>query len=702
MKDKWTVKLIVTIIVSANLCIFAANPINLKYRGDENFVGLTLKSSELNQGQLNIMPEESINKSGIFFKLKKGLQRLKGKPVYIDQSENRLFARWLMDNDQPIVLCILKDGNDYLLKLYSESGPKIFRWGFTIDAQKDEYFTGVFEMTVEGDQRDSWKKGIKRGLNLRGEHIQMLIRPTLSMYAPFYISSEGYGLFVHGTWPGVFDFGKKLENKTIIDFEGDSLSCKIYTSKNPSVPVKKHAIEVGPPFVPPKWAFSHWRWRDDHTNREKYYDGTKVNAPYNSEVVEDVLMMKAFDIPCGIYWVDRPWAVGEYGYDDFQWDTDRFPKPQEMINWLNEEGLEFVLWIAPWVNGEMAEEAVEKGYDVKGQTEDKENRVLVDFSNPEAKKWWQENGPAKVLKMGVKGFKLDRSEEVVPQNRETYIYDGRTSREMRNDYPVQYVRSTYEIAEKVHGDDFVLMPRAAYTNSSKYAVFWGGDIGSPPEGLRTAIIALQRCAVMGYPLWGSDTGGYWQGDLDREVLARWLGFSCFCPIMEVGPTENRGLWDMDKEPNYDKELIAIWRLYTKLHTHLMDYTYKFAKHARETGMPVARPLFLAYPDQKQAWEEWQTYLYGDDILVSAIWRKQKESHELYLPAGQKWKSAWTGEIYDGGQNVEVDTPMYKIPVFVKKNSALILPDLEKLYKESLQLASQKPDLSKLEEKYFDK
>ena len=171
--------------------------------------------------------------------------------------------------------------------------------------------------------------------------------------------------------------------------------------------------------------------------------------------------------------------------------------------------------------------------------------------------------------------------------------------------------------------------------------------------------------------------------------------------MEFGPTEDRAPWDMDSKPHFDTELIAIWRMYAKIHTELANYSYHHAIEAQKTGMPIARPLFLTYPNQPEAWNNWQTYLYGSDILISPIWQKEISEHQLYLPAGTNWMDAWDkSKIYEGGKYITVQTPMHKIPIFIKEGSDVDLGDLDELYRESLEIASQKPNLSQLQEDAF--
>lgn len=629
-----------------------------------------------------------------------------GERVYIqgepDWKEARggVTAAWDAIKSRRIEVRFEPEGQHYRLQVRAMPDSGITGWGFNLAAGVEEYFTGVMERVVDGLQRESWRPGITTALNLRGQMVEVLIKPTLSLYAPFFLSSRGYGLFVHGTWPGRFDFCKSDSAFVEIAFEGPTLTASIYTGPDPMTIVQRHTLDTGPPFVPPKWAFTPWRWRDDHDNRPQFYDSTPVTAPFNSMVVEDILLMQHFKIPCGVYWVDRPWAVGPYGYSDFKWDPQRLPEAPEMIRWIHEKGMKFVLWIAPWVMGDMAQEAIAKGYTLPGQTSRAQERPLIDFTNPQARRWWQENGVRKVLEDGVDGFKMDRAEEMVPAARDVFGHDGRSTREIRNDYPRQYIAAAYEIASVHRGEDFVLMPRAGYSGSAKYGIFWGGDIHGTQWGLRAAIIAAQKAAIMGYPIWGSDTGGYW-GGFSREVTARWLAFSCFTPIMEVGPTENRAFWDMPEAPNYDTELIAIWRLYATVHSRLADYSYRHAQEAAASGTPIIRPLFLAFPDQPEAWKNWQTYLYGEDILVSPIWKSGQQEQNVYLPAGHTWLDAWDrSRRYEGGQTITAAAPLEKIPIFVREGAKVDLGNLKALYQESLALARRKPDLAQLQRDEF--
>ncbi len=601
-----------------------------------------------------------------------------------------------MADGRVVRLSVRPEGKNFILRLSAQPDSDIIKWGLAVDAAGGEYYTGLMERVVDGPQSASWAPGRKEAMNLRGQKVDIIVKPTTSIYAPFYLSSRGYAIFVKGNWPGYFDFCVDHPQRVKVEFEGPSFEMKVYTAGNPAAMVCEHALDAGPPFMPPKWMFSPWRWRDEHSQLASYYDGTPVTGPFNSQVMEDVLMMKAYGIPCGVYWVDRPYGPGRLGYDDFEIDPKRLPNFAAMVQWLNENRMQMLLWIAPFFQGRMEQEALAQGYNLAGQSPQPNNYPMVDMTNPAAKAYWQE-GLAKLFKLGVAAYKLDRGEENIPESGPYKVFDGRSIRENRNAYPPMYLKAAFDVARKYRGNDFVLMPRGAYTGSSAYGVFWGGDVGGTQEGLRASIIAVQRSAVMGYPNWGSDTCGYNQQLMEQEVCGRWLGFSCFTPIMEVGPTRNLAFWSLPREPRYDAELIAIWRLYARLHFRLADYGYQAARAAARTGMPIVRPLFLVDPKAPQAWSNWQTYQYGPDLLVSPIWEKGKRTQEVYLPAGKRWRDAWRPEMeYQGGQTITVTAEVHQIPLFVRIGAKVALGDLNREYQESLAIARKRPDLKSLD------
>ena len=673
-----------------------SQPENLKIlnEGDNSFASIEINNPYGND--IIISSEDTLGAIGFILNGKN--YWVTGQPQISHPASNELSYKWQNSNITVILETEKKDNDlDFKFRLEgTQSKPSV--WMINTKVNPGEYFSGIFERVVDGTQYKSWEKGITAGLNLRGQKVDVKLKPTVSAYAPFYISSGNYAIFVHGTWPGVIDFCKEEKDLVQISFEGPELSFSLMMDKGPAELIKRHALETGPSFVPPKWAFGPWRWRDEHFNKKKYYDGSIVHAPYNSEIAEEILLMHAYDIPCTAYWIDRPWGPGVRGFDDYKIDYNRLPNFENMVKWLSSKDITTMLWIAPFVMGNMADVAEERGYDLKSHIWMDSRQVLMDFTNKEAVKWWGENGPGKLAKMGVKGFKLDRADgEKLLDSLDLKTSIGTTYRENYNDYPRQYVKAAYDAVKPILGDDFILFPRAQYTGSAKYGGLWAGDTGNPPEGLRSVIIAVQRCAVMGYPVWGSDCGGYAK-DINREVTKRWLGFACFSPIMEVGPTNNTVFWDMNYQPSFDHELLAVWRFYTKLRMYLVDYIHSFAEVASKTGMPIVRPLFVEYPDQKESWKDWTTYKFGDDLLVSIIWQEGKTKQSVYLPAGETWIDLWNNKEYEGGQYVEVNALPYQTPVFLRKGSKLQLPDLNKLYEESAKITSTKFDMNKLEAK----
>ena len=583
--------------------------------------------------------------------------------------------------------------------------------GIAIRVTESEGFFGLMERVVQGSQGLSWNPGMRQGLNLRGQTVDLYTLPTVSIYAPFFVSSRGYGVFIESDWPGTYRFGVDVSGRAAptevtIEQEGPELSLLLLAGSEPFAAIEQYARLTGMPLLPPRFILGPGRWRDIVWDLPTLYDGTPYDGPFNSMIVEDILMMDALGIPCGWYVVDRPWAAGTFGYGDMRFDTDRLPGFSEMVGWLDDRGIETLLWLGPWVMDRQRDVAVEHGYDVTLTLPYLPNAALIDFTDPLALDWWI--GQLEPLfETGISGFKLDRGEEKPPDGqlfRGSYA-DGTSYREGHNAYPLWFAEAAREAATASGAEEFVSLYRAGWTGSSQHTVAWGGDTDPSSWGLRSAVIALQRAAVLNVPVWGSDTGGY-NTRPPREILSRWLAFSAFCPIMEVGPMANLAPWswlpdDSDKaisedgytfDTVYDEELLAIWTMYARLHADLGDYLYALAEDSSAHGTPIVRPLALAYPNESRFVDAFEQYLLGPDLLVRPVWEEGASEVAVLIPEGV-WIDAWSGEAIAGPTRVSIEVPLHVVPLFLRVGSKLDLGDLTALWEQALEDAQDRPNLA---------
>jgi alpha-D-xyloside xylohydrolase len=545
----------------------------------------------------------------------------------------------------------------------------------------DEHVYGLLERTVSDKKASELVPQEVGSLDRRGTKVAMSVQATFGLYTPFFQSSRGYGVFVEGTAVGSYDLAATDPAALAWQFElppgVTTFSYLCIGGASHDQLVDRYTAITGRPFIPPAWAFKHWRWRDEHRiAAPAMLDGVEMNA----DLVDDITHYEQLGIPVGNYTIDRPWGTGdlpnlpepeEPGFGDLVWDEIRFPHPQEMIDALNRRGYHLFLWVAPWATGVTTNrEAMENGYLAA------HSRFIIDFTNPAAVDWWS----AKIehlVRMGLAGLKLDRGDEDTPSFASDVYADGRTGRELHNAYIEITTRVHHDAVQRVRGDDFLVYPRSGYAGSQRTAVFSAGDMpgkdfyGTPTDlGLRGAILAVQHNAFNGFPIWGSDTGGYEQFG-DREVFARWIEFSAFCPIMEIGGTGTHAPWDMPTEPNYDTQMIDIYRFYTTLHHALVPYTYRHALEAGRTGRPIAKPLVFNYAGDPRTADLWQEYLYGDDILVAPVWHVGQTTQHVYLPAG-RWVDYWNlNRVLTGPMDLDEPVPLERIPIFVRADATVL-------------------------------
>jgi len=522
----------------------------------------------------------------------------------------------------------LEQLDPYRVRLTSKSGRLKIALG------PGEAIYGLTERIVAGRKKSERHVRAIGGLDRRGELVSMWVLPSEAVYVPFYISSSGYGMLIEGSEPGLYDIGRKDPNVLEVGWEvgPEGFSCVFIQGPAYTEILDRYTAMTGRPILPPKWALRPWKWRDACVaGKFSELDGIKMNA----DVVDDITNYEKLGFPKGVYLIDRPWALGKADF-------------------------------------ELGPEAKAKGLVIGDRN--------LDYTNPAAVAWHREKIEAFLRRSGVDGWKLDRGDEYNPSSRHDIYADGRDGLSVHNDYVRLYIKTYYDATAAVRGDDFLLMARPGYTGTTAWSITWGGDIPGAihqgrvgtDKGLRSAIISLQRMAFLGYPVWGTDTGGY-AGFKDREVFARWLAFSAFCPLMEIGGVGPHEPWAMPEKPFYDEEMIRIYRRYTQLHLRLLDYTYELAERAAATGDPIVHPLVFDWPDDPQVKNRWDEYLYGPALLVAPVWEQGRREREVYLPAGE-WKDLWNpSRTFQGPATIKVEAPLDRIPVFIRTEKADLLP-----------------------------
>ncbi|WP_329112526.1 alpha-xylosidase [Streptomyces sp. NBC_01353] len=449
---------------------------------------------------------------------------------------------------------------------------------------------------------------------------------------PFYLSSRGYGVFVNHPGKVSFEVGSESVGQVQFSVEDQTLEYYVVAGPTPKDVLTRYTALTGRPALPPAWSFGLWLT-------------TSFTTPYDEATVTAFVDgMAERGIPLSVFHFDCFW-MREYQWSDFQWDPETFPDPAGMLARLKERGLKISMWINPYIaqKSTLFAEGLAGDYLVKRPNGDvwqwdlwQPGMALVDFTNPEARTWFQ-NRLRPLLAQGVDCFKTDFGERVPT---DVVWHDGSDPERMHNYYTHLYNQTVFELLLKERGmGEAVLFARSATAGGQQFPVHWGGDCWASFEAMAESLRGGLSLSLSGFGFWSHDIGGF-EGTPDPAVFKRWLAFGLLSSHSRLHGNESyRVPWE------FGEEAVDVARRFTELKHRLMPYLYGSAVEARATGVPVMRPMLLEFPEDPACRTLDRQYMLGPDLLVAPVFSADGEV-EVYLPAGE-WTHLLTGETVSG-------------------------------------------------------
>jgi alpha-glucosidase len=497
--------------------------------------------------------------------------------------------------------------------------------------------------------------------------------PFYSTYIPGL--KIAYGLFYDNLSTTVFDLGREIDAfwgyyRYYVAEDGDLDYYLIYGPTIAEV-VQKFTVLTGRPTLLPRYALGYLGSTMSYTE-----------APdAQTQLKRFVELCAQHDIPCDLFHLSSGYGTDERGTRFvFTWNRSRIPSPEQMVESFHSAGIRLAPNIKPYLltthphyeslraaggfirDPQTGEPALCRFWS-SGAFESGEG-AYIDFSSEAGFNWWKQQAQSVMLSIGIDGLWNDNNEF------ELWDDDARCdgfgdSFRISMGRPIQTLlmaRASHEatLAQRPHQRPFILS-RSGCPGLQRYVQTWSGDNETSWHTLRYNIPMGLGMGLSGMPNVGHDVGGFFGPAPDAELFVRWVQNGIFHPRFTIHS------WNTDgtvNEPWMHRDVLPIVRDLIRFRYRLMPLLYTLMFEAHRTGSPIIRPLVYHFPDDRRCWTESFDFLLGSHLLVASVLEPGARSRRVYLPNGTGWCDFHTGQWYEGGQEIEVDAPLERIPLLV--------------------------------------
>ncbi len=427
----------------------------------------------------------------------------------------------------------------------------------------------------------------------------------------------------------------------------------------------------------PRWAFGVWF---------SLYD-----RMHDADYRQLVQRFEELELPLDVLVLDVDWhRAGWCGWD---WNYEFFPNPTEFLSWAHSTGLHIGANVhiegLPPEDSNFTKLCEARGLDpmevkagkvfaVKIPTADwffeswqPDAQTIANPSNGEDQDGWLLFNLAEQSEANLFMQELHHPRE--QDGIEFWWIDGFNVTHPGVNSQLWTNHVYYTHLEQTSNRRALILSRTGGIGSHRYPVQFSADTYSHWEVLRFLVDFTARAGNVGVSYWSHDLGGFFGHVLgvptiDPELFVRWVQFGCFCPLVRLHSDHGR------REPwSYGLWVLNAVRKALQMRSQLVPYLYHLSRVAYDTGLPLCRPLYLAYPEDPEAYQVPTQFLLGDRLLVAPV-VEAGGYRPVYLPDGGWWERS-TGKFYSQPQHLNLYAPLDQIPVFVRAGAIVPLSDV---------------------------
>ena len=416
--------------------------------------------------------------------------------------------------------------------------------------------------------------------------------------------------------------------------------------------------------LPPKYTFGYW-W-------SRYWQYS------DNEFVDLMQKLKSVDIPIDVLIVDMDWhetwglrkknpAKDEYGqrigWTGYTWQKELFPSPANFLKWTETQDLKVALNLHP-ASGIQPYEAVYDAFTAEYGWQEKDKGVPFHIDDRK----WADAYFKTVLnpmeRQGVDFWWLDWQQWM-----ESKFTPG-----LSNTFWLNYTFFHHAEQQNPALRPFIYH-RWGGLGSHRYPLAFSGDTYAKWETLAFLPYFTATSSNVNYGYWGHDIGGHMfkkeTKATDPELYTRWLQYGVFTPIFKTHSTKDprieRYLW-------FFPDHLFVMRDAIRLRYTLAPYIYAAARENYDTGVGMCRPMYYDHPEQDEAYNVPEQFMFGGDILATAVVEPVDSvtglaARRIWFPEG-RWYDCATGAMYEGGRTEELHYTLSENPWYARAGAIL--------------------------------